>query len=201
LLWRPGSSKGGRNGLAFPLGAHLSARLRQAEASALICSSSLKGTNARFCADAGEILDKASSRSKRVPFVPCANVNLNWSSLRWGVARFEGKVFPRTTESLDGNWSQGSAVNPVEKPARTGGVGRENQARNFSPWKALWARRREPTRGMRLRFSIGTFRTKHQGKLIARARRLDQGEPGGPANHVTLKESDLSFRNSGGGRR
>jgi hypothetical protein len=104
-------------------------------------------------------------------------------------ARFEGKVSP-DHESIDGNWSQGSASIPLKFHRETGAVPRKPGDAIF-PVEGLWQGAAE-THGMRLRFQLHISHDT-EGSLIAALDSLDQGVTGLPANHVTLKDPIFHF--------
>src|SRR5260221_2957656 len=120
--------------------------------------------------------------------VSFANFNLKLELTSVG-ARFEGKVSP-DHESIDGNWSQGSASIPLKFRRETGGVARKPGDAIF-PVEGLWQGAVE-THGMRLRFQLHVSHDT-EGKLIAALDSLDQGVTGLPANHVTLKDPIFHF--------
>jgi pimeloyl-ACP methyl ester carboxylesterase len=104
-------------------------------------------------------------------------------------ARFEGKVSP-DHETIDGNWSQGSASIPLKFHRETGAVARKPGDAIF-PVEGLWQGAVE-THGMRLRFQLHISHDT-EGSLIAALDSLDQGVSGLPANHVRLKDPIFHF--------
>jgi pimeloyl-ACP methyl ester carboxylesterase len=120
--------------------------------------------------------------------VSFANFNLKLELTSVG-ARFEGKVSP-DHESIDGNWSQGSASIPLKFHRETGAVPRKPGDAIF-PVEGLWQGAAE-THGMRLRFQLHISHDT-EGSLIAALDSLDQGVTGLPANHVTLKDPIFHF--------
>ena len=117
-----------------------------------------------------------------------ANFNLKLDLTSVG-ARFEGKVSP-DHETIDGNWSQGSASIPLKFHRETGAVARKPGDAIF-PVEGLWQGAVE-THGMRLRFQLHISHDT-EGSLIAALDSLDQGVSGLPANHVTLKDPIFHF--------
>jgi pimeloyl-ACP methyl ester carboxylesterase len=120
--------------------------------------------------------------------VSFANFNLKLELTSVG-ARFEGKVSP-DHESIDGNWSQGSASIPLKFRREAGAVPRKPGDAIF-PVEGLWQGAVE-THGMRLRFQLHISHDT-EGALIAALDSLDQGVTGLPANHVTLKDPIIHF--------
>jgi pimeloyl-ACP methyl ester carboxylesterase len=120
--------------------------------------------------------------------VSFANFNLKLELTSVG-ARFEGKVSP-DHESIDGNWSQGSASIPLKFRRETGAVARKPGDAIF-PVEGLWQGAVE-THGMRLRFQLHISHDT-EGALIAALDSLDQGVTGLPANHVSLKDLVFHF--------
>ncbi len=104
-------------------------------------------------------------------------------------ARFEGKVSP-DHESIDGNWSQGTASLPLKFRRETGAAAQKPSEAIF-PVEGIWQGAIE-THGMRLRFQLHVFHDMERN-LIAALDSLDQGVSGLPANNVTLKGQTFHF--------
>src|SRR5258708_39113273 len=162
-----------------PLGTY-SGTLQAGEAQLHLLLHLSKGTNGSLRAtldslEQGVFAIEASS-------VSFANFNLKLELTSVG-ARFEGKVSP-DHESIDGNWSQGSASIPLKFHRETSGVARKPGDAIF-PVEGL-GQGAGATHGMRLRFQLHISHDT-EGKVTARLQRLHQAGTGPTANHAPFR--------------
>lgn len=142
----------------------------------------------------GDLHGKLDSLDQSVFDIEATRISKSESTLKLDVAsvgaHYEGK-FSVDRKTIDGTWTQGSAMLPLVFHRRTANAAPFKAKDAVFPVEGIWQSALE-THGMRLRFQLHVSHDTER-ELVAALDSLDQGVSGLPADKVTLEETKFHF--------